>query len=156
VVGRAGLTQSAADLLRTSDFLTRLLFSHDDRSHDPVVLAIAMTHVDNVAHSAWEKDKSRRRAVHLAEQFDAARALLRSQLAQQLEAVWDADQGGSATAKRDVIQRLCEEALIFPVSAPEYRRVLADEDDDRPFIKDLAESGIPTMQDGLKATVAQR
>jgi hypothetical protein len=34
VVDRAGITESSADLLRTSEFLTRMLFSADERSHD--------------------------------------------------------------------------------------------------------------------------
>jgi hypothetical protein len=156
VVGRAGLTQGGADLLHKSDFLTRLLFYRDDPSQDPVILAIAMTRVDDVAVSAWENDKSRKKHMHLAEQCERARTLLRSQLAQQLEVVWEVGDGDGNEAKKEVIQQLCDDALIFPVSAPEYRRLLAADEDDAPFIKDIDQSGVPAMQAGLRATVAER
>ena len=41
--------------MRTSEFLTRLLFSADDRSHDPVVLAVAVARLDDVAEDEWAK-----------------------------------------------------------------------------------------------------
>ena len=78
VVDRAGITKSSADLLRTSEFLTRMLFSADERSHDPVVLAVAVARLDDVAEDEWVKDKSRKKAEHLAEQFERARVLIRS------------------------------------------------------------------------------
>ena len=55
VVDHAGITEASADLLRTSEFLTRLLFSADDRSHDPVVFAVAVVRLDDVAEDEWAK-----------------------------------------------------------------------------------------------------
>lgn len=156
VVGRSGLTEAAADLLRTSDFLTRLLFSSDDRTEDPVVLAIAMSHIDDAAEAEYAKDPSRKKAVHLAEQFDRARTLVRSQLRQELQRVWESGDERVRSAQLGVIELLSQEALVFPVSAPQYRRLLAEDDDDRPFIKDETQSGIPAMQQGLFAIVEQR
>ncbi|MGE0446223.1 MAG: hypothetical protein AB7P99_13420, partial [Vicinamibacterales bacterium] len=96
VVGRAGLTVGATDLLRTSDFLTRLLFHRDDPSLDPVVLAVAVTRLDDSAETAYADErgqaqpgeKVRSKAEHLAEQFEKARTLIRQQLRQQLQEVW--------------------------------------------------------------------
>jgi hypothetical protein len=156
VVGRAGLTQAAADLLRTSDFLTRLLFYRDDRTDDPVVLTVAMTHVDDVADTEYAKDKSRKKYVHLAEQFELARIRIRQQLHQELGRVWESGDEKVRTAQREVIDALSSDALVFPVSAPQYRRVLVADDDDRPFISDEHQSGIPAMQVGLRTVVLQR
>ena len=64
VVDRAGITESSVDLLRTSEFLTRMLFSADERSHDPVVLAVAVARLDDVAEDEWAKNKSRKKAEH--------------------------------------------------------------------------------------------
>jgi len=156
VVGRAGVTEAAADLLRTSDFLTRLLFSRDEQAHDPVVLVLAMSHIDNVAETEWAQDRSKKKAVHLAEQFGRARDLVRSQLRQVLDRVWESGDENVRSGQREVIDRLARQALVFPVSAPQYRRLLTQDDDDRPFITDAEQSGVPAMESGLMATVHQR
>lgn len=156
VVGRSGVTQAAADLLRSSDFLTRLLFSRDERAHDPVFLAVAMSHVDSVAENEWAKDKTKKKAVHLAEQFDRARTLVHSQLRQELERVWDSGDESVRAGQREVIGHLADEALVFPVSAPQYRRLLAEEDDDRAFISSAEQSGVPAMEAGLAEMVRRR
>ena len=149
VVDRAGITESSADLLRTSEFLTRLLFSADERSHDPVVLAVAVVRLDDVAEDEWAKDKSRKKAEHLADQFERARVLIRSQLRQELERVWESGDEQVRDAQRSVIQQLCEDLLVFPLSAPQYRRLLAGDPDDAPFIVDVEQSGVPAMQRAL-------
>jgi GTP-binding protein EngB required for normal cell division len=156
VVDRAGITEASADLLRTSDFLTRLLFSADERSHDPVVLAVAMARLDDVAEDEWAKDRTRKKADHLAEQFDRARALIRSQLRQELERVWESGDEHVRKAQHSVIEQLCNDLLVFPLSAPQYRRLLANDPDDMPFIRDIEQSGIPAMQRGLTGVVAAR
>lgn len=162
VVGRSGVTEAAADLLRTSGFLTRLLFSSDERAHDPVILTIAMSHIDDVAQEAWANEralgteKPRTKAAHLVEQFDRARAQVRSNLRHELERVWASGDADVRSGQQGVIDRLVEESLVFPVSAPQYRRVLAQEEDDRPFITTTEESGVPAMEAGLVETVRQR
>jgi GTP-binding protein EngB required for normal cell division len=156
VVDRAGITESSADLLRTSEFLTRLLFSADERSHDPVVLAVAVARLDDVAEDEWAKDKSRRKADHLAEQFDRARSLIRSQLRQELERVWESGDEQVRNAQRSVIQQLCDDLQVFPLSAPQHRRLLAGDPDDMPFIRDVEQSGIPAMHRGLTDVAVAR
>ena len=156
VVDRAGITESSADLLRTSEFLTRLLFSADERSHDPVVLAVAVARLDDVAEDEWAKDRSRKKAEHLAEQFERVRSLIRSQLRQELERVWESGDEQVRTAQRSVIQQLCDELMVFPLSAPQYRRLLANDADDMPFIRDIEQSGIPAMQRGLTGVAVAR
>jgi hypothetical protein len=43
VVDNRGIKEPDADLLRSSGFLTRLLFSHDEQKHDPAILIVAVT-----------------------------------------------------------------------------------------------------------------
>jgi GTP-binding protein EngB required for normal cell division len=155
VVDRAGITESSADLLRTSEFLTRMLFSADERSHDPVVLAVAVARLDDVAEDEWAKDKSRKKAEHLAKQFEKARELIRRQLRQELERMESGDEQ-VRNAQRSVIQQLCNDLSVFPVSAPQYRRLLANERDDGAFITEVEQSGIPEMQRELSEVVAVR
>jgi predicted GTPase len=156
VVDHRGITEASADLLRTSEFLTRLLFSADDRSHDPVVLAVAVARLDDVAELEWTKDKNRKKADHLAEQFERARTLIRSQMRQELERVWESGDEQVRKAQRSVIKQLCDDLMVFPVSAPQYRRVLARDPDDVPFIQDATQSGVPALQRGLKDVAVAR
>ena len=44
---------------------------------------------------------------------------------------------------------LVENLRVYPVSAFQYRRMLSKDDEDPPFISDIAESGVPQMIDGL-------
>ena len=100
--------------------------------------------------------RSKKKSAHLLEQFDRARTRLRSQLSQVLEQVWGSGDESVRSGQREVIERLAREALVFPVSAPEYQRLLAQHEDDRPFISDAEQSGIPAMELGLTETVQQR
>ena len=92
-----------------------------------MVLAVAVARLDDVAEDEWVKDKSRKKAEHLAEQFERARVLIRSQLRQELERVWESGDERVRNAQRSVIRQLCEDLSVFPVSAPQYRRLLAGE-----------------------------
>ncbi len=156
VVGRSGLTEPAVDLLRTSNFLERLLFYRDARADDPVVLGVAMSHVDSVAEDEWYRDKSKKKAVHLQEQFQRASPVIQSQLRQMLARVWESGDSNVRGGQEEVIENLASNAMVFPVSAPEYRKFLVQDDDDRPFISTADQSGIPQMRDGLVATVQSR
>jgi len=107
------------------------------------VLAVAVARLDDVAEDEWVKNKSHKKVDHLAEQFDRARALIRSQLRQELERVWESGDERVRSAQRSVIQQLCDDLIVFPLSAPQYRRLLANYAEDMPFIRDVEQSGIP-------------
>jgi GTP-binding protein EngB required for normal cell division len=156
VVDHRGITESVADLLRTSEFLTRMLFSADERAHDPVALAVAVTRLDDAAEIERAKEQRGTKAEHLAEQFNRARSLMRSQLRQELERVWESGDAQVRTAQRSVIQQLSDDLLAFPLSAPQYRRLLADDPDDRAFITNVEQSGIPPMQRSLADVASAR
>ena len=48
-------------------------------------------------------------------------------------------------AQRSVIKQLCDDLMVFPLSAPQYRRLLANDADDMPFIRDIQQSGVPVF-----------
>lgn len=164
VVGRAGLTVGATDLLRTSDFLTRLLFHRDDPTLDPVVLAVAVTHLDDVADTAYADERNRAapgakvrsKAEHLVQQFERARVLIQEQLRQQLAEVWGSGEDSLRESKRHLIDELSRSALVFPVSAPQYQRLRREDDDDRAWVKTEEQTGVPGMQASLQGVVAAR
>lgn len=156
VVSKSGISEESAELLRTSDFLTRLLFSYDDAAHDPVTLAVAVSRLDDVAEEEWAKNRDKKKAQYLEDQFGAADSLVRSQVRQVLQNVWESSDEALMTAKKEIIDKLRDGLLVFPVSAPQYRRVLTDDDDDRAFIREEVQSGVPAMIDGLRGLVVTR
>lgn len=149
VVDTRGITESSADLLRKSHFLQRMMFSADEPSHDPLVLAVAVVHLDDVAENEYAKNRNRRKADHLSDQFDRARSLISAQLKQELNREWDSSDKAIRSTQIEIIERICKDLLVFPLTAPQYRKFLAADPEDAAFINNDVQSGIPAMQQGL-------
>ena len=159
VVNRSGIMEAEANLLRNSGFLNRLLHASGDTgiADDPVDLTIAVVQLDVVAQTRWEEDRNRngkaikRKADHFADVCAEMRDLVRMQLKTQLETVW----APLSEAKRRVIDSILGYVRIYPVCAPEYRKALAEDDDDRAFLKP-SETGIQDLIDSLKDLSVRR
>jgi hypothetical protein len=149
VTNDRGIDDANANLLRSSGFLTRLLFSVDDRTSDPLVLAIAVTQLDRVAEARYAQSPNRKKREYLADAADEIIRLLRSQLKQQLEKAWSTDGERLTDGRQRVIDELAATVQVYPVSAWEYRRLLAEDDDDHAFIREERESGVPQLISGL-------
>ncbi|MEN9675170.1 MAG: hypothetical protein RIS76_1066 [Verrucomicrobiota bacterium] len=151
VVSPRGIQQSDAELLRNSGFLNRLLHASDDPTADPVVLMIAVTRVDGVADDKYEQDraKTKKRLDHFLDSCAEVHQLIRSQIRNELEKVWQTKTGLSSE-KQKVIDDILTRLQVFPVSALQYRRFLADDMDNPWFIREAAQSNIPRMIDALQ------
>jgi len=149
VVDRSGVTEPDAELLRRSDFLTRLLFSADDHAADPITLSIAVTQLDSVAQTEYEKDRTRKKREHLDEIFALCRSRMKSQVSQQLQSVWREEDEALRKAKKQVIDNLVDQVRVFPLSAFQYRLFLGKDPEDPTFLTEDEQSGIPAMARGL-------
>jgi hypothetical protein len=153
VVGRSGPTESVMNLLRTTRFWDRLLVSSDDPGADPFSLMIAVSHVDDVATQHWydiDPDEEGKRPKSKAKVFgEVSRQIgvqMRTQFENQLADFVPTDGSDAIREGRESARRTLLEALkLFPVSAIEYRRLLANNDDDRPFLTSIEQSGVPAM-----------
>ena len=154
VVDHRGITEPVAELLRKSEFLNRLLYSADDPTNDPVLL-VTVVKVDDIAESHWVEDKSRPKRAHFAEVCAKSVPMIREQVRQQLEAVWSSDQGVSET-RRQVLNNILNTLQVHPLSAIQFRKALANDDDDRPFIADTGQSNIPGFQHCLQELAQKR
>lgn len=154
-VNRSGIDQASADLLRTSEFLNRLKYAGDYLDEDPVQLLIAAVQIDSVADERFGKNRSRPRREHFRDIQDEMRQQLRNQLREQLHDVWK--MGGEPITPREeeVIARLVDNFEVHPVSAVQHRKFLTADDDDRPFINDVTQSGIDAMKDSLVSLARQ-
>jgi GTP-binding protein EngB required for normal cell division len=159
VVDTRGVRETEAELLRNSGFLSRLLHASGDPSSDPVVLMVAVTHADKIAEQEYLDNKSRfpqkRKAEYLAEVFDKVSTRIRSQVEEQLTKVWKFSTGLSET-KAEVLQGIIANLQVYPVSAPEYRKLLLDDEDSKAFIKTPEQSNIPQMVTALQQVVKDR
>jgi len=152
VVSPRGIQQSDAELLRNSGFLNRLLHASDDPNADPVALMIAVTRVDGVAEDKYEQDrtKTKKRVDHFVDACAEVQQLIRNQLRNELEKVWQTN-AGLSSEKQEVIDDILTRLQVFPVSALQYRRFLAGDMDNPWFIKEAAQSNIPRMIDSLQS-----
>jgi len=148
VVSTRGVTEADAAVLRESGFMNRLLYSVDDPSSDLVSLIVAVTRVDDVAEARYRNDVNREKKKwqHLADVCSETEIDVKAQLMSQLRKEWNENADQSNEQKRKVLNRIEDSLQVIPLSAIEYSKYYADDEDDRPFIKELAQSNIPKME----------
>jgi hypothetical protein len=95
-------------------------------------------------------------AVHFEEACQRATVMIREQLSIELQKV--AEQGGESTRdeRAAVIRRVLESMQVHPVVAPEYRKLLTDDEDDRPRIKTAEQSRVPALARAFEGLVHER
>jgi len=164
VVDHRGITEAVAQLLRSSEFLTRLMYTADDPIDDPVLI-VAVTKLDDIAESARTDEKQRLSEVglkprplreHFADECQKAISMIRGQVRQQLENFVSTSNSEVAETQKMVIENILKTLEIFPVSALQYRKFLANDDDDKSFISSEDQSNIPTLQRSLQNLSIQR
>ncbi len=157
VVDRAGVTEPAAELLRTTGFLNALLHRAPDAQTVAPLLWVISVKLDDVAQderNAFRQQNPDTRAPPWQDFFDEActkvRALVRNQLDTEFAKLGD---GGDelreerARANRSVLAQL----EVHPVSAIEYRKLMAEDEDERPRIRTPEQSNLPALVTSLHA-----
>jgi vacuolar-type H+-ATPase subunit H len=154
VVGGAGLPDSVAEALRQCEFLNSLLHSADEPEDDAVVL-VAVTGIDNIANDHFRKDKSKKKFEHFLDAVQEACEKLRHEMQRSLESIWLTGDD-IPPARRVVVKNLLAKLRVHPLSAPEYARFLAKDDDDRSFLRDVEQSGVPGFVKSLVELATER
>lgn len=157
VVDRAGPTESTVDLLRTSGYWDRLVGAADDPSSDPCSMLIAVTKVDDVMQEEWANlvanladglPRPKKREVFSKLVADFKPRML-TQISQQLESIGESNNSSVTAARLQARKSILETLQIHPVSAPEMRRLLIDDEEDKSFLSDIDQSGVPQLQQSL-------
>lgn len=158
-VDRAGPTESTMELLRTSGYWERLVGTADDPSSDACSMLIAVTRVDDVAQTDWQNlepgpDRPKKRDVfsRLVEEF---KPRMKDQIIEQLGRIGDSANESVKVARDQARASILDSLEIHPVSAPELRKILLDDEEDRPFLRDLDQTGIPQLQSSLTSLANQ-
>lgn len=161
VVDRAGPTESTVELLKSSGYWDRLVGAADDPESDPCSILIAVTKVDDVAEEEWRnqpkddavpKLKKREVFARLVEDF---KPRMRSQISDQLGKIGDSNNESVQAARQQARKTILDTLQIHPVSAPELRKLLLEDEDDRAFLSDIEQTGVPQLQSSLSALALQ-
>lgn len=145
VVEPRGISEANAELLRTSGFLNRLLHSCYDPTADPILLLVAVVKGDVIAEERYAQDRSRKKREHFADVCEESVLRIKNQLRPQLQAIWASGNEQVGQEQQGVINRIVDTLQVYPVSAVQYRKLLEEDEDDRAFISDPEQSGIPQL-----------
>lgn len=151
VVDHRGIPNEVADASR--EFLNSLLYS-DEPDDDPILIAV-VTRIDDLASDGYRQDKSRKKAVHFEEAAKQAKEKFPEVFRKYFEDLW-ISQSEAAESRKDVVHGLLSRLQVHPVSAPEFNRLVADDDDDRSFLRDVERTGIPEFVRSLSALAEER
>ena len=145
VVDNRGITEPVAQLLRASEFLTRLLHTSDEPEGSPVLI-VAVTKIDDIANTRRAKDRDRSFASHFAEVCEEMVPYIRNQLRSELQALWGGDDD-LHSSKAEVIDRLIRTLLVHPVSAVQFEALISE---DGARLTDVGETNIPAITTSIK------
>lgn len=154
VVDRAGITESAADILYKSEFLNRLVYSAEDPKGNPVLI-IAVVKIDDVAAERYDQDTSKKRRDHFVDVCQDMDHFIREHIRPQLESAWSSD-GSAGPVQKKVINNIVDTLQVHPVSAIQYRKCLRNDDEDRPFVAGSADTNVPRLKESLSVLAKQR
>ena len=158
VVDRAGPTDASVELIRDTGYWDRLLLSSSDPESDACALLLAVSKLDDVAREEYRQtehlDSGER--PKLREVFARLRAeaetRMRAQAASCFSRLSQAQTEDEAvrTARVEAGDVLLGSLGVFPVSATQYRELIAQDDEVRPFVREADETGLPALQAHLK------
>ncbi|MDO8777981.1 MAG: dynamin family protein [Burkholderiaceae bacterium] len=155
VVDRAGPTESTVALLRDSGYWQRLVGAADDPNSDPCSMLMVVTRVDDVAQEEWRNfqaadgETTPKKRDFFARLVGEFKPRMRAQIGDQLGKIGDSSNAAVQSAREQARASILESLEIHPVSAPELRKFLLDDDDDRPFLQNAEQTGIPALQQSL-------
>ena len=151
-----GITEANLEMLRTTQFLNRLLFANDDPDVDPVLLMIAIVKGDIQAEDRYAQNSTKKKREHFADVRDETVHHVKNQLRHQLLRAWTSNDDPTVDAKTHVVDHLMQSLQVHVLSATQYRKFLKRDPDDLAFIGHASESGIPELQRCLVTLADQR
>lgn len=157
VVDHRGLTESVAEALKQSEFLNSLLYSADEPMDDPILM-VAVTRIDDVAEDRYRQDetRSKRKYEYFLEVTEEAKTRLRGEVQRYLEETWLNDTEAVTDARMQVVRNLLGKLEVHPLSAPEYAKLMAEDEYDMPFLRDHEQTGVPGFARSLIALAKDR
>ena len=119
------------------------------------MVLVAVTRIDDIANERYQQDKSKKKVQHFLEVSQEVRTTLRREMQSALHSIWLSDEE-IPESRRMVVENLLNRLQVHPISAPEYARLRANDDDDPPFLKSLEQTGIPSFVSSLVDLASER
>jgi hypothetical protein len=158
VVDRSGMGEGAHSLLRSSGYWDRLVGAAYEPEADPCTLLIAVTKVDEVVLEEFgrlPREKRPRKADLLREIVGQMKRQISAQTASQLASLEASSSADLNDARDRARQELLRNLQVFPVVAPDYRRLLADDEDDQPLVaREAEQTQVPQLASSLRQLAA--
>jgi predicted GTPase len=162
VVDRSGVGEASAQLLHSTGFINSLLHDSGDADAEPVSLMVAVVKLDLSADDEWRNDRqlnaenARRWVHHFDEVCSKAIPMVREQLRVELDRI--ASEGPAATnaERRAAVERVLSSVSVHPISALEYRKLLAEDDEEPPRIRHVDQSRVPGLIEGIRNVAVER
>jgi GTP-binding protein EngB required for normal cell division len=157
VVDRAGVTDASADLLRVTGFLNALLHRAPESTQVSPLLWVAAVKLDDVAKD--ERDSLRQqhpgaKPPRLLEVFQhccgRAATVIRQQLGEELDKLASASPEEVRDDRLSAQARVLAQLEVHAVSAVQYRKLFAEDDEDRPWIADADDSNLPRLAASMR------
>lgn len=155
VMRNNGLDNEAARTLRESGFLTRLLFSWEDRTDDPVQLILAITQMDVLVQGRAMEEREDFFRQEFKKCSGQVTEMVRVQLSQLLESEINSEGVEEVKeAKRKVAERIISEVQIMPLSALQYIYTITN--NKRREFDDPEETNVPALVRAIRDAAIHR
>ncbi len=160
VIDHRGLDEPVLEMLRQTEFLNRLLYSRDDPEGRPELL-VAVSQVDTIAQTDYTNEVAvpkRRKSEYFASACERSRKLVRHQLKDQLERASRSNTSSetdSQSLQASDALSILGEIEPFPLSAVEYRKLLARDIDDASFLRTEDETNVPALSIAIRDFAAR-
>ncbi len=115
-------------------------------------LIVVVVRIDEIADERYAKDslRQKKKREHFADAIEECKKNILSQMHSRLQDAWKYGSDPLPEGKADTLNRIIDEMQVFPVSAVQYRKLLAKDDDDRHSCHLRTRSGIPGLETALK------
>jgi hypothetical protein len=156
VVDSSGLTESTLDLLITSGYWDRLVGSVDDPESDHCALLVAVTRVDDITQSAYsasfpdENNKKPKRFEVFQTLSEELKVKMKASFSDQLNKKMKKSENETVQYAREMAkENLLKSLEVFPLSVPEFKKILSNDEDNPSFLKSIDQTGIPSLKNKL-------
>jgi Dynamin family len=162
VVDRAGPTDASVNLIRESGYWDRLLLSSEDPESDRCALLLAVSKIDDLAIEEHRQTDylPREERPKLRDVFLRLRTEVEERIGRQAALSFGklshepTDDEVVRTARTEAGQTLLASLKVFPVSAIQYRELVAEEQEISVFLRHPEDTGIPQLQSYLRELAA--
>jgi hypothetical protein len=144
VISTRGIGDAEHRMMKTGGIYERIVLMQDERRNRFFHLIIAVARVDAIADERFMLDRRKRKREHFTEVCNETEKNIPEQLKVLLKE--ELLSLGINNVPPIIVNWISKGIDIVPISAVEFRKFCIGDPDDRPFITNKRQSGIPRLQ----------